>query len=885
MKARNLAPGLPGTIFAASRCLPDGGDPLTRRLWIEPKERASAKTLRVALRWMLILATALILAPPGGPRPRAFEVGLILAFAASNIALTYLPERLFRSRRLEYLVVIADTFLVSLVLFRSGIEGSDLALAFFLNLMLAALGTDLVRIMAGATLVSAFYLYMTRLSGGADVGLTPLLLRVPFLYTAALYYGHLVQQGRLEQVRAGQIERERLELKTFHEITSATTSTLDIKEVLYLIAQRIAILVDARRCSILTVDEQDRRCTVLASSDNPNISGLILDIDKYPEVRRAIETRETVVINDVSREPLMEPMKGTLKKLGFHSIMVLPILYQEALLGMLFLRAARVERRFSADEIVACKVVANASANAIKNALLYEQMRADARSRKEAAEKLQKILDQFPDLIYTTDMEGRFTEFSRGGEVMLGLRRKEVLGTNCLDLYPETEARGRIQKLLKEAQALQGVETIIRTRDGSGRDVLVAASPLRDESGTPYGTVGIIKDITDLKAARRSLQVTEKLSAMGELVSGVAHELNNPLTGVLGYAQLLMGGQMDARQRKSVERIFESALRCQKIVQNLLAFARRYPSEKRYLGLNGIIEKTIDLKAYQLRVNNLKIVKKLDPLIPKTMLDFNQMQQVLLNLINNAQQAVASHRGHGTLTVASSAGEGVIRLEISDDGPGMAPEVLSKIFDPFFTTKAVGEGTGLGLSVSYGIIKDHGGRIWADSRVGEGTRINIELPVITDAHLAEGGQASVSGRGSNEPLSLRVLAVDDEAVILDLIVDAFGRDGRHTIDTAGGAREALQKLEHRSYDILLLDLKMPGMDGQQLFQEIRRRWPDLARRVIFASGDTLHPDTRHFLDTSGCPCVDKPFKLEHLASAMEAIAGGAGPRTATAARG
>jgi len=364
----------------------------------------------------------------------------------------------------------------------------------------------------------------------------------------------------------------------------------------------------------------------------------------------------------------------------------------------------------------------------------------------------------------------------------------------------------------------------------------------------------------------------------------VAHELNNPLTGVLGYAQLLMGGQMDARQRKSVERIFESALRCQKIVQNLLAFARRYPSEKRYLGLNGIIEKTIDLKAYQLRVNNLKVIRKLDPLIPKTMLDFNQMQQVLLNLVNNAQHAIAGHRGHGTLTIATSSRDGVIRLEVSDDGPGMAPDVLGKIFDPFFTTKAVGEGTGLGLSVSYGIIKDHGGRIWADSRVGEGTRINIELPVITDAHITEAGGGPASAHEDGEPRSLRILAVDDEAVILDLIVDAFGRDGRHTIDTAGSAREALQKLERRSYDILLLDLKMPEMDGQQLFREVRRRWPDLARRVIFASGDTLHPDTRHFLDTSGCPCVDKPFKLEHLASAMTAIAGGADPLTATSRR-
>src|SRR5262249_47132961 len=161
--------------------------------------------------------------------------------------------------------------------------------------------------------------------------------------------------------------------RTFHEITAATTSTLDIKEILYLIAQRIARLIDARRCSILTVDAEDGRCSVLASSDDPGVSGLVLDMEKYPEVRRAIETHDTVVITEVASEPLMRPIKDTLEKLGFHSIMVLPIVYKDALLGMLFLRAARAERRFTSREIVACKVVANASANAIKNALLYEQ--------------------------------------------------------------------------------------------------------------------------------------------------------------------------------------------------------------------------------------------------------------------------------------------------------------------------------------------------------------------------------------------------------------------------------------------------------------------------------------------------------------------------------
>jgi PAS domain S-box-containing protein len=855
------------------------------RRGIHATERASAKTIRLALRWMLILATACLLAPPGFQiRLQSFETALIVAFALSNVALTLLPAAHFRSRNLEFLIVIGDTFLVSLGLFRSGLEGGDLPIAFFLNLLLAALGRDLPRIMAGATLVSGFYLYLTRRQGDAgSLELTSLLLRIPFLYMVALYYGHLVIQARLEQDRSRQMERKTYELRTLHEIASATTSTLDLKEVLYVIVQHIARLVNALRCSILTVDERGGRCTILASSDDPAVAGLTLDSAKYPEIRRAMETHQPVVIDDISREPMMDQMRGALEKLGFQSIMVLPILFRDDLLGMLFLRAARSAKGFTSEEVTACRIVANASANAIRNAKLFEQAQTVSRSHKEAADKLQNILDHFPDLIYTTDLEGRITEFSRGGEALLGLRRSAALGKNCADLYTDPEARERLRRLLREGRPLQSFETDVRCADGPPRQVMVAAALMRDESGVPYGTVGIIKDIADVRAARKHLVQAEKLSAMGELVSGVAHELNNPLAGVLGYSQLLMRGPMEPRQQKAIDRIFESALRCQKIVQNLLAFARRYPSEKRHLGLNGIVEKTLDLKEYQLRVNNVKVVKRLDPDLPKTMLDFNQIQQVLLNVINNAQQAMASHRGQGTLTITTSTRDGRILLEISDDGPGIPGDLLGKIFDPFFTTKPVGEGTGLGLSVSYGIVKDHGGRISADSAIGQGATISIDVPILSEGSIpaiadpAPRGTTPAGGKGR----ALSILAVDDEAVILDLIVDAFGRDG-HRVDTAAGAREALEKIEKGSYDILLLDLKMPEMDGRDLFQTIRTRWPALSRRVIFASGDTLHPDTQRFIEQSGCRCVDKPFKLEVLAGAIASLAGESDPLEASA---
>ncbi len=405
--------------------------------------RDNTRAVRLALRWMLILATALLLGPPGfRDRPQGFETLLLVGFAISNVALSLLRPSRFHSRNLEYLVVISDTFLVSLALFHAGLEQAHLPLVFFLTLMLAALGPDLPRIIAGTTLVAGLYLYLVWRGGAAGSGdLGTFLMRLPFLYVAALYYGHLVHEARLEQTRTRRVESEKRELETFLEVTAAATSTLDLRQVLYVIVQRIASLVGAQRCSILTVDESDGRCQVLASSDNPSIHGLVLDLRKYPEVRRAIESRQAVVINDIGQEPIFEEVRDTLAALGYHSIMVLPMVFGGSLLGMLFLRAARHERRFSSAEVAICQIVANASANALKNAMLFEQIRTEACSHKETAEKLQNVLDHFPDLIYTTDLEGRLTEFSRGGERLLGYGRPEALGLSHNDLYAES-ARG-----------------------------------------------------------------------------------------------------------------------------------------------------------------------------------------------------------------------------------------------------------------------------------------------------------------------------------------------------------------------------------------------------------------------------------------------------------
>jgi len=265
-----------------------------------------------------------------------------------------------------------------------------------------------------------------------------------------------------------------------------------------------------------------------------------------------------------------------------------------------------------------------------------------------------------------------------------------------------------------------------------------------------------------------------------------------------------------------LEKIYESALRCQKIVKNLLSFARVHKPERRYLGVNGIIDKTLELRRYQLEVNDIEVVRDFDPDLPRTMLDFHQMQQVFLNLINNAQHAMTAVRNRpGRLVVSTRCVNGRIEIRFSDNGEGMDADTLERAFDPFFTTKEPGRGTGLGLSVSYGIVKEHGGSIFVRARPGEGATFVIELPIrkaeMTTEHAPGEAQADRPELVATDGGS-RLLVDDDEPMSLDLFVDRFV-DHDVQVDTASNGTEACRKIRQRTYDAVITDVRMPQMNG------------------------------------------------------------------------
>ena len=266
------------------------------------------------------------------------------------------------------------------------------------------------------------------------------------------------------------------------------------------------------------------------------------------------------------------------------------------------------------------------------------------------------------------------------------------------------------------------------------------ANPIKDASGKIVSCLEIGRNITERKRAaerekemQRELLLSSRLAAIGELAAGVAHQINNPLTGVLGFSQRLLRKSADHGVKQDLERIYSEAERAAKIVQNLLTFARRRQPKKEYSDVNNIVLSALELRDYELKINNIEVVTSLDPKLPKIMLDFHQIQEVFLNIILNAEQAMTDAKSMGRLTIKTEEKKGYIKTTFTDDGPGIPAEHLDKIFDPFYTTKGERGGTGLGLSVCHGIVTEHGGKIYAKSKPGKGTIFFVELPIIREA--------------------------------------------------------------------------------------------------------------------------------------------------------
>jgi PAS domain S-box-containing protein len=441
------------------------------------------------------------------------------------------------------------------------------------------------------------------------------------------------------------------------------------------------------------------------------------------------------------------------------------------------------------------------------------------------------------------------------------------------DLVSEAGARGMVDHF----------ETQLRRPDGSEIPV-TASARLTDYDGRSSLIVGIV-DLTERQAAqaeilrqREIIHQREKLGALGSLLAEVAHELNNPLSTVVAQATMLQELASDPKSAARGDKIRAAAERCAHIVKTFLDMARQRPPVRGTVDMNRAVRSAVELLAYGLRTAGIEVRLNLADPLPSIWADDEQIAQVLTNLIVNAQQALADREGARRLTIATGLDtRGMVRLSVSDNGPGIPPEIKSRIFEPFFTTKPMGVGTGIGLSICHGIVTSCGGTIVAQDAPGGGAAIVLRLPIGGGGQAADASAADVPAGGGR-----RVLVVDDESEVAETLGEILEHAG-FLVDLADSGQSALERIATTDYDAILSDVRMARMDGLALFRRIREVRPDLARRFVIVTGDALSATVSSFLVETSRPCIEKPFIPADIVRLVAAIAIGADSQTQPAA--
>jgi two-component system NtrC family sensor kinase len=526
---------------------------------------------------------------------------------------------------------------------------------------------------------------------------------------------------------------------------------------------------------------------------------------------------------------------------------------------------------------------------------LRERELAERLEAQTAVETMSSaIIASALDCVIVIDEDGRVIEFNPAAEETFGYRRDEVVGKSIAELIVPEHLRTRhyagMERYLATGEASvlgRRVEIEAMRSDGSLLPVELAITDVRLPDRRFF--TAHIRNLTDVRRAqeeierqRDALHQSEKLAALGSLLAGVAHELNNPLSIVTGQALMLREAAnspllRDADLHKIAERsvkIEAAAERCARIVRTFLAMARQRAGERREVDVSALLDGAIDLLAYGLKTGGIELAKDVQPGLPRIWADGDQLHQVLVNLLVNAQQALEEISGprRVTVTVRHDPAKSNVALTVSDNGPGIPEQIRNRIFDPFFTTKPQGIGTGIGLAVSRGMIEAQGGSlVLQPSPPGRGASFVVQIPVGVAATGASARVPESLDKKMAEPNARRALVVDDEEEIAGILAELLDRQG-FICDLSPSGEDAKGLVRTSDYDVILCDIRMAGGDGPSFFYWLQEAKPHLAGRIGFVTGDTLGPAAGRFLERTGRPVIEKPFRPDDVSRLVRLLA-------------
>lgn len=563
----------------------------------------------------------------------------------------------------------------------------------------------------------------------------------------------------------------------------------------------------------------------------------------------------------------------------------------EELRNRVQLQEFELQLRRKDGEVILCldnsSVIRDSSGRAVR----YQGALVDITERRRMEKKLheeeefaRRLVNSFPDLIVVIDKDQRYRFVSPSIEELLGYKPEDLIGRVVGERSHPEDQHGMAdlcRAVLSGDESFASLEYRTQHRDGSWRVFRAAASPLNDAEGNITGLVASSRDFTELKRLEQQIIQSEKMAAMGQLIAGVAHELNNPLTAILGISDLQREKAVTDADKRQLDLVHQQARRAADIVSNLLAFSQPTRGQKAALSMDEMIHRTLQLHEYSLKVNNIVVDFAPNPSLPRVLGDLNQLMQVFLNLIVNAEQAIRGAKNNGTLRVRMGTRESmigkVVWISFEDDGPGIPPEILPRVFDPFFTTKRPGRGTGLGLSICMALIKEHRGTIDAQNAPGGGALFTVTLPVAPQSSAVISSPRDDQRSTAKVDISGRtILVVDDEASIRELIDAGLSSRGVK-VECAESGEQALQMVNaavagQKPYDAILCDVKMPGMNGEQLFARLQQQPVAtngvFLKRFIFMTGDLIDQGTLGVVRESGVRCVQKPFRVGDLVTAL-----------------